>query len=264
MPPETITPTRFAGAGEALEYHGRSHRGALGCTSCYALHDGGVARQAQRYSDVRMSLAGDAAHLPTPPGGQVLNVGETGSGEPSRKPAITLRSNASEAVLDSDESGVLLVGARVLQTSGHRPPYNSPACRWGLARRSRCPARWDVVRHRLGLVIAALDIRFAGRCGIDCERSPAPTNRVCSTQAAMPLPVPAFHGTAGEFVNPTDQNTEPCCHGLLSCHDADGAFDDDRVGGVFHSLNTRAKCITRQQQGSFCARRWSTRLTHSQ
>ncbi|WP_433575683.1 FAD-dependent monooxygenase [Nocardia brasiliensis] len=127
----------------------------------WVTHYGDAARQAQRYREGRVFLAGDAAHIHYPAGGQGLNLGVQDAVNLGWKLAITLRGNASGAVLDSYETERLPVGARVLhntraQTALQRSGPHVEALRDILGDLIDA----DVVRHRLGLMITALDIRY--------------------------------------------------------------------------------------------------------
>ncbi|WP_328671748.1 FAD-dependent monooxygenase [Streptomyces sp. NBC_00322] len=77
-------------------------------------------RQAPSYRSGRVFLAGDAAHVHSPAGGQGMNTGLQDAANLSWKLASVVRGQAPdpEALLDSYESERHPVGARVLRSSG--------------------------------------------------------------------------------------------------------------------------------------------------
>jgi 2-polyprenyl-6-methoxyphenol hydroxylase-like FAD-dependent oxidoreductase len=82
-------------------------------SSSYTPH----ARMVQRYRADRVFLAGDAAHVHPPAGGQGLNTGVQDSWNLGWKLAWALRGGASESVLDSYETERLPIAAAVLNLS---------------------------------------------------------------------------------------------------------------------------------------------------
>ncbi|MFF0437387.1 FAD-dependent monooxygenase [Streptomyces sp. NPDC004327] len=100
-------------------------RRALG--SDYGMHDArwvsrfhSDERQAPAYRSGRVFLAGDAAHVHSPAGGQGMNTGLQDAANLSWKLAAVLRGEASdpEALLDSYQAERHPIGARVLRSSG--------------------------------------------------------------------------------------------------------------------------------------------------
>jgi 2-polyprenyl-6-methoxyphenol hydroxylase-like FAD-dependent oxidoreductase len=75
-------------------------------------------RQVTRYRVGRVFLAGDAAHVHTPAGGQGMNTGIQDAANLSWKLAATLRGGAAAALLDSYHAERHPVGRMVLHTSG--------------------------------------------------------------------------------------------------------------------------------------------------
>lgn len=77
-------------------------------------------RQAPAYRSGRVFLAGDAAHVHSPAGGQGMNTGLQDAANLSWKLATVLRGEASdpEALLDSYQAERHPVGSRVLRSSG--------------------------------------------------------------------------------------------------------------------------------------------------
>jgi 3-(3-hydroxy-phenyl)propionate hydroxylase len=122
---------------------------------------GDAARQADRYREGRVFLAGDAAHIHFPAGGQGLNLGVQDAVNLGWKLAGVVRGHASSELLDSYEAERFPVAARVLhntraQTALSRPGLHVDSLRdtfTGLL-------EVDDVRLRLGLMITALDLRY--------------------------------------------------------------------------------------------------------
>src|SRR5207302_81349 len=75
------------------------------------------ARQATTYRKGRVLLAGDAAHIHSPLGGQGLNTGLGDAMNLGWKLAATLRGNAPDGLLDSYTTERHPVGARILDWS---------------------------------------------------------------------------------------------------------------------------------------------------
>lgn len=122
---------------------------------------GDAARLAERYRSNRVLLAGDAAHIHFPAGGQGLNTGVQDAANLSWKLAAVLHGRAPDTLLDTYESERRPVAARVLQntraqTALMRPGPHTEALRETLA------GLFDIdeVRNRLGGMLFALDIRY--------------------------------------------------------------------------------------------------------
>lgn len=75
------------------------------------------ARQATRYRNGRILLAGDAAHIHSPLGGQGLNLGLGDAMNLGWKLAATIQNHASEGLLDSYHTERHPIGAQVLDWS---------------------------------------------------------------------------------------------------------------------------------------------------
>ena len=92
------------------------------------------AMQAPAYRMGRILLAGDAAHIHSPLGGQGLNLGIGDALNLGWKLAATVRGHAPEGLLDTYEAERHPVGAAVLdwsraQVAAMRPGHNTPALR---------------------------------------------------------------------------------------------------------------------------------------
>ncbi|MCP2295213.1 3-(3-hydroxy-phenyl)propionate hydroxylase [Nocardia amikacinitolerans] len=128
-------------------------------------HYGDAARQAARYRAGRVFLAGDAAHIHYPAGGQGLNLGVQDAVNLGWKLAAVLRADAPDSLLDTYQAERHPVAARVLhntraQTALSRSGPHTDALRDIVGELIAS----DEVRHRLGLMITALDIRYATGC----------------------------------------------------------------------------------------------------
>ncbi|GGS43503.1 FAD-dependent monooxygenase [Streptomyces violaceus] len=122
---------------------------------------GDAARQASRYRDGRVLLAGDAAHIHYPAGGQGLNVGVQDAVNLGWKLASVVRGQAPVSLLDSYHAERHPVAERVLhntraQSALARPGAQTDALRDVLA---SLMVFDDVNRYLCGM-ITGLDIRY--------------------------------------------------------------------------------------------------------
>ncbi|WP_433323055.1 FAD-dependent monooxygenase [Spirillospora sp. CA-294931] len=122
---------------------------------------GDTARQADRYRAGRVFLAGDAAHIHFPAGGQGLTLGLQDAVNLGWKLGQAIRGEASGGLLDSYHDERHPVGERVLtntrsQTALLRPGAHTGALREVLAGLIRIP---EVNRHLVGM-ITALDVTY--------------------------------------------------------------------------------------------------------
>ena len=120
-----------------------------------------TARQAAAYRSGRVLLAGDAAHIHYPAGGQGLNTGLQDAVNLGWKLAMVVQGRAPDALLDTYQSERHPVGARVLantraQTALTRPDAQTEALRTILG---DLITRAEV-NTTLGLMITGLDIRY--------------------------------------------------------------------------------------------------------
>ena len=76
-----------------------------------------MARQAASYRDRRVLLAGDAAHVHSPAGGQGLNIGVQDAVNLGWKLAQVIRGTSPESLLDTYHAERHPIGARVLKTT---------------------------------------------------------------------------------------------------------------------------------------------------
>ncbi|MFE0373796.1 FAD-dependent monooxygenase [Streptomyces tendae] len=122
---------------------------------------GDAARQASRYRDGRVMLAGDAAHIHFPAGGQGLNVGVQDAVNLGWKLASVLRGQADEDLLDTYHTERHPVGERLLhntraQSALARPGADIDALRDVFGSLIVI----DEVNRRLIGMLTGLDIRY--------------------------------------------------------------------------------------------------------
>ena len=120
-----------------------------------------MARQAAAYRDRRVLLAGDAAHVHSPVGGQGLNTGVQDAVNPGWKLAQVVHGTSPESLLDSYHAERHPVAARVLrntmaQIALLRPDDRSKAARDTIAELLAL----DEPRKRLAAEMPGLGIRY--------------------------------------------------------------------------------------------------------
>ncbi|QFU93813.1 FAD-dependent monooxygenase [Amycolatopsis sp. YIM 10] len=120
-----------------------------------------TARQAERYRDGRVLLAGDAAHIHFPAGGQGLNTGVQDAVNLGWKLGAVLAGTAPESLLDTYQTERYPVAERVLrntraQTALARPGAHTDALRAEFAEL----IQQDGVNAALAGMISGLDIRY--------------------------------------------------------------------------------------------------------
>ncbi|MBC8073185.1 MAG: FAD-dependent monooxygenase [Deltaproteobacteria bacterium] len=118
-------------------------------------------RQAAAYRSRRVLLAGDAAHVHSPVGGQGLNLGVQDAVNLGWKLAQVIHGTAPESLLDSYHAERHPVGARVLhgtmaQTALHRGDPRSNALRETMDELTKL----DEPRKRYAARMSGLDIRY--------------------------------------------------------------------------------------------------------
>ena len=122
---------------------------------------GDAARQADRYRQGRVLLAGDAAHIHFPAGGQGMSLGMQDAANLGWKLATVIHRHAPDDLLDSYHSERHPVAEHVLkntraQTELARPGAHADALRDVFAK----VIAVDEVNHLLAGMITALDIRY--------------------------------------------------------------------------------------------------------
>ncbi|RBQ15847.1 hypothetical protein DP939_33085 [Spongiactinospora rosea] len=159
---------------------------------------GDTARQAERYRRGRVLLAGDAAHVHFPAGGQGLNTGVQDAVNLGWKLAAVVNGHASPDLLDTYQTERHPVAARVLQNTRAQtrlsaPGWQAEALRETMARLIELAP----VNDELSNMIAALDIRYEMGVGdhpllglrmpdVDLQ-APGPTRSYALLHAARPV-----------------------------------------------------------------------------
>jgi len=120
-----------------------------------------ASRQVEKYRDRRVFLAGDAAHIHFPAGGQGLNLGMQDAFNLGWKLATVIKSGASSTLLDSYHAERHPVGARVLQNARAQatlwiPDPDMRAVHSVLAITLGAPD----ANRRLADMVSGLDIRY--------------------------------------------------------------------------------------------------------
>jgi 2-polyprenyl-6-methoxyphenol hydroxylase-like FAD-dependent oxidoreductase len=120
---------------------------------------GDAARQAARYRAGRVLLAGDAAHIHFPAGGQGLNLGVQDAVNLGWKLASVVRGHVPEQILDSYHAERHPVAARVLQNTRAQAALGRPGAQTD-ALREVSLIEFDEVNRYLAYMITALDVRY--------------------------------------------------------------------------------------------------------
>jgi FAD binding domain/Aromatic-ring hydroxylase, C-terminal len=136
-------------------WHRNADRSPVGCRG----HD--ASRQVEQYRVGRVLLAGDAAHIHLPAGGQGLNLGIQDAFNLGWKLAGEVHGWAPDGLLDSYHTERHPVGARVLENTRAQgalmiPDEDVTALRGIVADLIRLP---EANRHLLGM-ISGLDVRY--------------------------------------------------------------------------------------------------------
>ncbi len=122
-------------------------------------HD--AARQADRYRVDRVLLAGDAAHIHYPAGGQGQNLGIQDAVNLGWKLAAVATGRAPRTLLDTYEAERHPVAARVLQNTRAQSALGRPDAQTSALRETlQTLIGFDSVADHLGGMISALDIRY--------------------------------------------------------------------------------------------------------
>jgi 3-(3-hydroxy-phenyl)propionate hydroxylase len=123
---------------------------------------GDAARQASRYRDGRVLLAGDAAHIHFPAGGQGLNVGVQDAVNLGWKLASVVHGHAPDTLLDSYHAERHPVAERVLHNTQAQAALARPGAQTDALRDvfGTLLAMDDVNRYLCGM-LTGLDVRYA-------------------------------------------------------------------------------------------------------
>ena len=120
-----------------------------------------MTRQAAAYRDRRVLLAGDAAHVHSPDGGQGLNTGVQDAVNLGRKLAQVVKQTSPDSLLDTYHDERHPVAARVLRTTMaavalRRPDERTKALRETVAELLSA----DEPRRRFAAMMSGLDIQY--------------------------------------------------------------------------------------------------------
>ncbi|MEV0406369.1 FAD-dependent monooxygenase [Actinoallomurus sp. NPDC050550] len=118
-------------------------------------------RLAERYRHGRVLLAGDAAHVHSPFGGQGLNLGVQDAVNLGWKLAATINGRAPEGLLDTYESERRPVAARVLHNTRAQVALMNPDPRLTPVRELFTELmELEPVNRHLGNMVSALEVRY--------------------------------------------------------------------------------------------------------
>ncbi|WP_432126523.1 FAD-dependent monooxygenase [Streptomyces sp. bgisy082] len=125
-----------------------------------------AARQADRYRSGRVLLAGDAAHIHFPAGGQGLNMGVQDAVNLGWKLAAVVRGTAPEGLLDTYHDERHPVGERVLHNTRAQSALARPGAQTDALREVFGSLMvFDDVNRLLRTMLNALDVRYPADCG---------------------------------------------------------------------------------------------------
>ena len=122
-------------------------------------------RQVPGYRTGRVLLAGDAAHVHSPAGGQGMNTGLQDAANLSWKLAAVATGRAPDAVLDSYQRERHPVGRRVLQMSSallRLAMLTGPAGRWARDHLGVALTRFRPTADRIAGRVSGLDVAYPG------------------------------------------------------------------------------------------------------
>jgi uncharacterized protein YheU (UPF0270 family) len=120
-----------------------------------------AARQAASYRQRRVLLAGDAAHVHSPAGGQGLNIGLQDAVNLGWKLAQAVKGTSPENLLDTYEAERHPIGARVLKTTMAITALNRGDARTNALREMMSEAmQMDGPRKWYGAMMSGLDIHY--------------------------------------------------------------------------------------------------------
>ncbi len=118
-------------------------------------------RQAASYRDRRVLLAGDAAHVHAPNGGQGLNIGVQDAVNLGWKLAQVVKGTSPESLLDTYQAERHPIGARVLRLTMAQTALNGSDERTKALRETVSDLlKMEEPRKRYGAMMSGLDIRY--------------------------------------------------------------------------------------------------------
>ena len=179
-------PVTFADLRASVRRLAGTDFGMRECDGMWLSRVGNATRQAVRYRDGRVFLAGDAAHIHFPAGGQGLNLGLQDATNLAWKLAAEIGGWAPPGLLDSYHAERYPVGLEVIDDSLAQCGLVSNPSREGVALRDRFDAllgSQPSLSQELAVRLSGLAIRYpaegdlAGRRipDLDLEGAPAPT-----------------------------------------------------------------------------------------
>jgi 2-polyprenyl-6-methoxyphenol hydroxylase-like FAD-dependent oxidoreductase len=120
-----------------------------------------MARQAASYRHRRVLLAGDAAHVHSPAGGQGLNIGVQDAVNLGWKLAQVVKGTSPESLLDTYHAERHPIGARVLRlTMAQTALGRGDVCTEALRETMTELLRMDAPRRRFAAMMSGLDIHY--------------------------------------------------------------------------------------------------------
>ncbi|MEX2624258.1 MAG: FAD-dependent monooxygenase, partial [Acidimicrobiia bacterium] len=157
-----------------------------------------MTRQAASYREERVLLAGDAAHVHGPQGGQGLNTGVQDAVNLGWKLAQVVNKTSSESLLDTYHAERHPVGARVLHNTMAQVALASPGDRHQALRETMNElVSMDEPRRRIAAMLSGLDIHYdlgeghplLGRRmpDLDLETADGPTRVFNLLHGALPV-----------------------------------------------------------------------------
>jgi len=118
-------------------------------------------RQAASYRERRVLLAGDAAHVHSPAGGQGLNIGVQDAVNLGWKLAQVVNGTSPESLLDTYQAERHPIGARVLKSTMAQTALNGRDERTAALRETLSELlKMDEPRKRYAAMMSGLDIRY--------------------------------------------------------------------------------------------------------
>ena len=136
-----------------------------------------MTRQAASYRRGRVLLAGDAAHVHYPIGGQGLNVGVQDAVNLGWKLAQVVNGTSPESLLDTYHDERHPVGARVLQSTMAQTALTRSDARNDALRETIAElVGMEEPRKRLAGMMSGLDIRYELGMGTRCWDGECPTS----------------------------------------------------------------------------------------
>ncbi len=137
-----------------------------------------MARQAASYRARRVLLAGDAAHVHSPVGGQGLNIGVQDAVNLGWKLAQVVSGTSPESLLDTYQAERHPIGARVLRTTMAQTAINRGDDRTTALREAMSELlSMDEPRKRYAAMMSGLDVRYDLGPGHRAARAPHARSR---------------------------------------------------------------------------------------